>query len=394
MFFFPNPNQKKKSQLEKEAPSFNRSFHGRQLLRLWLIFFLIFLALFISLNKIKQEQEIRKKAASTAAINLSLSPSSGSIRPGEDFQVEVQLHNLSDQPQKIMVAGVTLSFDSDVFAVSQLTCGSQLPAKALPQSGPAPNPPGFGVAGEKIYLTCFRYQNGAPLPPLIIQPQQTVVLGSFRLTVKDQVPSQESQVAFVRTNLPEAETLTNLAGQSPAATYSIETETLGEVKLKIKVRLAGVEQQRADQKMKIAIGREETLLQELKEVSFSADSTGLYQSDLITLSSRITAGNDYWLKIKGPKHLQSRYDSLTFQKGENDLDLSQSPLLAGDLPQPQSGQDGVVNAFDAVLLVNCFSTPEDSTCLSQADLNLDGIINSLDMNLMNLTLTANRWEDE
>jgi hypothetical protein len=56
-------------------------------------------------------------------------------------------------------------------------------------------------------------------------------------------------------------------------------------------------------------------------------------------------------------------------------------------------QDGVVNSLDATYLTGCLKTPDDATCLAKADLNLDGIISIMDMELMNGTVYS-KWEDE
>ncbi len=71
-------------------------------------------------------------------------------------------------------------------------------------------------------------------------------------------------------------------------------------------------------------------------------------------------------------------------------------LEPGDLPisgTNKDQQDGVVNSLDAVYLTGCFTTPDDATCLAKADLNLDGIINTMDMELLNGTVYS-KWEDE
>ena len=136
----------------------------------------------------------------------------------------------------------------------------------------------------------------------------------------------------------------------------------GEVKIKFKVKFDGVYEKKADQKVKLKLGKEktvlqelpkgETILQELPEVVLSANDQGIYESPLLTLSSAVTSGSNYYLLVKGPKHLQVRFcqnsgqarpctkGNITLNNGENILDFTGYPLPGGDLPP----QDGVVNA--------------------------------------------------
>jgi len=196
----------------------------------------------------------------------------------------------------------------------------------------------------------------------------------------------------------------------PTATATPTTQP-GDVQAKFTIKFPGVNQQRANQQIRVRVLKDGVLKQELpfNSVTLLAGSSGVYQSGFITLSSAVVAGQGYSFLVKGPKHLQTLYCAKTGQtrpcdprqtgtlislnNAENTLDFSAYPLLAGDLPHPVYGQDGVVNSIDATLLVRCFATPQQASCLSQADLNLDGIISAIDMELMNQTIYS-RWEDQ
>jgi len=180
----------------------------------------------------------------------------------------------------------------------------------------------------------------------------------------------------------------------------IPTPPPSQVKVKFKVKFAGVESQTPDQKVKVKIGKGGNILQEISQVNLTANNQGIYESPLITLSSTISSGSNYYLLIKGPKHLQTRFcqnsgqsrpcleGKITLTDGENILDFSSYPLPGGDLPP----QDGVVNAIDAVNLTNCL-LQTSSACLEKADLNFDGIVTAIDADIMNNTIYT-RWEDE
>lgn len=135
----------------------------------------------------------------------------------------------------------------------------------------------------------------------------------------------------------------------------------------------------------------------------TADSSGVYQNLLpLTLPREIVPQERYYFLIKGPKHLQARFcqntgqnkpcrtENIIFQEGLNILDFTEYPLLGGDLPP----QDGVVNALDAVNLVNCLTSFDPTKeCVAKTDLNLDGVINAIDIVIMNNTIYT-RWEEE
>jgi len=208
-------------------------------------------------------------------------------------------------------------------------------------------------------------------------------------------------------------TVTGGVTGTPIPTPTV-TSTPGQVKIRFKIKFAGVETQKPAQKVKLTVrhynsGTTATLAN-VDVASVKVGEIWIYQSGMITLPAEITPGTGYQILIKGPKHLQALYCERTGQvkpcsggayiytmplaAGENEFDFGGYPLLAGDLPLTQTGgQDGVVNSIDAVALTNCFDTPESQACKDTADLNFDGTVNTLDMNLMNNTIYS-RWEDD
>ncbi len=138
-----------------------------------------------------------------------------------------------------------------------------------------------------------------------------------------------------------------------------------------------------------------------------------YQPTYRTIPFTISPGTDIWsgqgvfnavpgegykIMIKGPKHLQKTicdsspreseigvYNcstgalSITAQGGR--LDFTGIYLLAGDLPN----QDGIVNSYDVSLIRNNLGSTERGI-LEAADLNLDGLINGVDYQIINYAL--------
>jgi len=372
---------------------------------------------FLTLKLISQRQEIRKRATGTGKVKVALQPT-GSVKRGETITVNIILE--ATEKVEIGTGGVDLEFKPNFFSISKesLNCNSSfLPNKAI-----------GNVNANKISLTCY---TTPPFPYL--NAGQKVTLGTFQVRVLDNA-SDQTEIRFLRTEVVDI-SLTDISDQGTPGTYKIKQETApissptpipsqtptftpaltpsqtntptptptltpGQVKVSFKVKFSGIDSKKPDQIVKVKIGRGETIVQQLEKVNLTANNQGIYESQMITLSSAVISGTNYYLLVKGPKHLQIRFcqnsgqirpcttGRISLQSGENILDFTGYPLPGGDLPP----QDGLVNAIDAVALVNClFKNNPD--CLQKADLNFDEIVNTLDINIMNNTIYS-RWEDE
>jgi len=376
----------------------------KQILNLFFLFFL-FLVLVLASYLSKQRHELRKLAEEVRKeIVFSLDPQTNNqANPwGANYEEEISLkikNITSGKTLKFRVIGVDLRFDPQFLEIQTANLQCNYP---------------FTIAGGNvskvennlISLVCYLPPAGAnPSEPYSLNPGAEIVVGFFKVKVKPNPPAGSTTISFVRTNIPEEETLEDLSkfGENGIYYVSSVSPTLppGEVKVKLKVKFDGVYEKKGDQEVRLKVGKGETILQELSEIALTANNQGVYESDFITLSSAVTSGSDYYLLIKGPKHLQVRFcqnsgqhrpctkGNITLNNGENILDFTGYPLPGGDLPP----QDGVVNALDAVVLVSCFNEPTSQTCLDKADLNFDGIVNTMDINIMNNTIYT-RWEDE
>jgi len=394
----------------------NSKLSTKQILILVALGVLILLIPFV-LALTKQKQEIRKKAAGSGEVQIKLDPQQDSKQPGESFIIKVTLQ--SDQTRQVNAANCKLLYDKNIFEISTPTCGTSFPTVA---GNSVDSTNGF------IYIGCGV---GGGSEPVNVS-STPVILGQFQVTVKNSASPGQTQISFAVTpqlpyvsdpngnNLSDTGTpgiYTITQEGAPTATPTPPTATPtppptatptptptpyppGEVNIKFKVRFSGVDDKKPDQLVKVKIGKEGNILQEIEGVNLTANNQGIYESQMINLSSTITPGTNYYLLIKGPKHLQVRFcqnsgqvrpcttGRITLNSGENILDFTGYPLPGGDLPP----QDGVVNAIDAVALVNCLfeTTP---ACLQKADLNFDEIINTMDVNIMNNTIYS-RWEDE
>lgn len=116
--------------------------------------------------------------------------------------------------------------------------------------------------------------------------------------------------------------------------------------------------------------------------------------------------SNFRLFIKGPKHVQKRIcdakptggtdyycsneQGFALNTGLNEIDLTQTPLLAGDLPLPE--QDGILNSKDIVAIRNCIKDRTDE-CVKQTDVNYDGTTNGTDFTIV-INSMGIKYDDE
>ncbi len=133
--------------------------------------------------------------------------------------------------------------------------------------------------------------------------------------------------------------------------------------------------------------------------TFTVDSSGKWTGEVSF--DELALGGDYKVLVKGPKHIQKKIcdaapseaesgtyhcgdGDITINSGTNTFDFSGAKLLVGDL----APQDGIVDSYDISLIRNSLCTTDnpdvckDSSTLSPADLNLDGIIDTQDHSLL------------
>jgi hypothetical protein len=387
----------------------NIKLNKNQIIILLIPLFLLIVFPFV-LKLSEQRQEIRKRAVGTGVVKLTLSPTGISKQRGDVIDVKIQL--TSTQQVRIYTGDVDLQFDTNVFAISDINCAANFPTKAK-----------SSVSNNIIYLTC-----GVPTaegqPPLTLTPNVPVELGSFQAKVKNDAPVGETRILFNRARVAD-ENFNDVADAGTPGTYTIKgidnstsTSSPGQVKVRFRIKFMGIDTQKPDQQVKIQLksGLMESVLGIFDHVNVSAVNIStdpnrpnwVYQSEVITLPDTVSTGyNAYYITIKGPKHLATRFCKSVNQArpcsipqtkmsglclgcdGEiSEFDFTGYPLPGGDLPP----QDGVVNALDAVTLINCLGE-SSSNCIEKADLNLDGIVNTLDINIMNNAIYT-RWEDE
>jgi len=177
----------------------------------------------------------------------------------------------------------------------------------------------------------------------------------------------------------------------------------GSVSLNLKVKLQGVTSKPKTAqllKFKFVLKNSENNKQQ-KGVNLRVNENGLFSGK--ANFDKIAPGNNFQLLIKGPKHVQKRFCTLTPEKadyhcsinegfvlstGENEADLSAVPLFTGDLPE----QDGILNSKDVSTLKDCIKERSEA-CIEKTDVNYDGVTNGVDLSLL-FKAMATKYDDE
>lgn len=196
----------------------NFSLSKRQIISLLILLALVLilpLALFLS----RQRQEVRKKAAGTGALQLTLNPDTTTAEkhPGDSITYAVKLANTTTSAVQIRVVGVEFAVTPNLndLEVSQFNCSSALNGKA------------FGdISTGKVRLVCYKTPGSAPNLPLEIPGNTTIDVGSFRVTLKPsatgsyKISSKESDGG--RNNIPQAtDPYTDLSNIGAEATITV-----------------------------------------------------------------------------------------------------------------------------------------------------------------------------
>lgn len=195
-------------------------------------------------------------------------------------------------------------------------------------------------------------------------------------------------------------TLTPTRTPTPAPT--------GTVTLNLKLKFQGIRQKPADSRNNMAV-KITVVSANNQRKEATANFTAQNENNIAvwsgTVSFNIQPGNGYRILVKGPKHIQKKIcdqnpsetadgtyrcfeGKINLSAGQNNLNFSQITLLSGDLPV----QDGVVNSYDTSLIRNCLNK-NDQTCLTNADINLDGAVNAMDYSLVIAALSIKTDEE-
>jgi len=198
------------------------------------------------------------------------------------------------------------------------------------------------------------------------------------------------------------------------------TNQPGSVSLNLKLKFQGVMREPANtnqrtMRVKIKVGGGNLSSPVSVEGNFTltgqknSETDALIWQGSVNLPSQITAGQHYYLLIKGPKHIQKKIcennpsettggnyrcrsgNQVSLSSGQNNLDFSKIYFLGGDLPI-NSAQDGVVDSLDTSFIRNNLGKT-DPNVVAIADLNLDGRVDTQDWSMVIYALSIKTDEE-
>lgn len=228
---------------------------------------------------------------------------------------------------------------------------------------------------------------------------------SFLIESPDSTPNKVVRVNFspygTTTTGTPIPTATGGAVGSPTPTVTPDPSQTAT--LNFSVKFQGISQKRADQKVGVRVVKGD-FEEEFTDINMVSNDSGVYTGSVVLTGVPVSGG--YSIFIKGPKHLAKKFctngqtsrcsgqGGLTLVAGANTFDFSKMALEAGDLPNPNSSgaQDGVCNSVDYSLAKNRLGS-SSSTDLAIADVNLDGVVNTIDSTLIRNTLEVKYEED-
>ena len=166
------------------------------------------------------------------------------------------------------------------------------------------------------------------------------------------------------------------------ATTQIPTNTPtpipnSENNLSILLKFQGINNQGEDHNIEVNFLRGGTPAYRFENLNISSDSNGVY-SAIITDS---IAPETYNIYVKGWAHLQKKFENITIVQGENNIDLTNQPILSGNAINPEEYTEGpnpgIINIADFSILARDYGQSG-----SIADFNNSGLVDIVDFSIL------------
>jgi hypothetical protein len=160
-----------------------------------------------SLYLVKRVQETRRGAVGTGNVQLSFSPSTTTLSPGQQTNVSIMMS--SSSTKQIHGAEIIFSYDDSVFEIneSSITCGNTFPSLGAKK-----------VTSSKAQIACYLSGTGDAFS---FSSGQEVVLATFNVTARPGIADQSSTLSFIDNIVPEVITEENLSDSGTATTFTI-----------------------------------------------------------------------------------------------------------------------------------------------------------------------------
>jgi len=364
-----------------------------------IVFILIFIAIIFALIGIyillSKNVSKKTKATSNEGISIALQISKQVVKKGEETTVLVS----GSSRGQIRVIGYlgTLIFDKNKFQVKDIQYKLGVVSKDL--------------GNETASLSAVNELGKVYLQGEIQSAQGHILSGPTDIASVVFIASEEARpqfnftnIKFYRINIDNSLTETS----SDDVDSSKQTNT---VSLKMKLKLQGfVPKAGKTVSVKVKLGGGGLITPTAYQtVLFSSGQDGVWTG---AANFDIPAGENYYVLIKGGKHIQRKIcdlnptetgvkpyhcsaEKLNLVAGENNIDLTGILQFTGDL-NLSTGQDGGVNSADFSLINKAINSkiPIDAATIEQGDVNFDGGIDSQDFSLMNKTMELGINKDE
>lgn len=331
---------------------------------------------------------------------MTIDPATGTFPAGEEQTLTVILSS-GDQTKKI--SGADLYFTGDNITITAVDD----PIGVDSQTELSKTMLIKDIQGPTAHISYVFIQPNEQLPSTI--SFSVKIKGNAEGTAAFDIDTQRSKVTgFVTGN-------SYGWGEGVPGSYTVGAGTGNGgndsgVTLNLKLKFQGVVKKAADvvnsMKVQVVIGSGEDKSVPATGV-FTSDAQGIWTGS-VTFPD-LPAGSDLAIYIKGPKHLQKKLcdavpteaspgtyrcsvGNITLNQGSNDFDFSDIYLLAGDLPEQNGAQNGIVDAFDTSYVRLALGS-RDAKTISVADLNYDNIVDSQDYSLVIASLNV-KYDEE
>ncbi|MFH1841128.1 MAG: hypothetical protein ABH807_03180 [Candidatus Shapirobacteria bacterium] len=382
------------------------------------LFLLVALSIPLATGLIKQRQEIRKQAASDSGTGtIRLDPAMITKHPGDFFDVAIKFKTGDTETATISSLTIRLTYpytgatpELDIVGpdgnpVNQITPNPSLmaggdwsmPIKSVTRAN---NFVTIDIAALNTNIAGYRSINEATLTTLrfkINRATANPIILTFDTTESKMMTKTEPITDILK--IPANATYTLTDAETPPTPTT--TASPNAIILRFSVKFQGVETKKGYQQVKIRVYKKGVVDRwfDYHEIDgLLANDTGIYSG--VAILSNVPAGDNYTIFIKGPKHLARKFctnnqenrcvggGQIALTAGQNTFDFSKIGLEAGDVPL----QDGVCDVQDYSRVKNLRGNPE-AVALAIGDLNLDGIVNTSDTNMMRETLATKYEED-
>ncbi len=360
-----------------------------------LLFLLIVVGFFfLILNLYKPKS---KAGGSYVGFSVNLQPQKESYKIGEEFDVVVRIapentqYGISGVKLVFLTSSenlefVSLSNESDYYRPLPIDADKNIFERLERQ-----------VTRRQVLLTYVAKTKLLPKAVVFKLRLKGKGAGDYSLQLNKDLVEIVGDIPTIKYSLREFNPVKVKVGSS-----TISQKIDENVRLSLKLRLQGITQKpRAREKLPIQIRvwrnsmKNECQPDYCKNTEFRVDDKGIFSGNV---EFNVNPADDYILFIKGPKHLQRKICDLNqntdqgavdncslgkirLRRGDNVFDLTYAIIMAGDVPP----QDDKVDAYDLGVVRNCLGKTEKE-CLTKADFNEDGVVDTADFALASYTL--------